>query len=153
MWSVPGVTLGSGGWSAPLLSFDRTNAGHVAAVSVESGDAEWKEWIGPHTSKQSSAVSMPSAVLKSRSLAAGASERISFAFEKILKTPNTFLAHRLIWYAAQQGRQDAVVDALFRGYFEQGADIGLPSVLASLAESAGLDAVRVFSRLMKEPRT
>jgi len=72
--------------------------------------------------------------LEEQVTAAGISERIPFAFEKIIKTPNTFLANRLIWYAAQQGRQDAVVDALFRGYFEQGADIGLPSVLTSLAE-------------------
>jgi predicted DsbA family dithiol-disulfide isomerase len=78
--------------------------------------------------------------LEQQVLAAGASERISFAFDKIARTPNTFLAHRLIWYAGQQGRQDAIVDALFRGYFEEGADIGSRSVLAKLAESAGLAA-------------
>ena len=72
--------------------------------------------------------------------AAAVSEGIAFAFEKITRTPNTFLAHRLIWYAGQQGRQDQIVNALFSGYFEQGADIGSPSVLARLAESAGLDA-------------
>jgi predicted DsbA family dithiol-disulfide isomerase len=78
--------------------------------------------------------------LEQQVLAAGASERIPFAFDNIAKTPNTFLAHRLIWYAGQQGCQGAVVDALFRGYFEEGADIGSPSVLAELAGSAGLDA-------------
>lgn len=78
--------------------------------------------------------------LEQQVLAAGASERIPFAFDKIAKTPNTFLAHRLIWYAGQQGCQGTVVDALFRGYFEEGADIGSPSVLAELAGSAGLDA-------------
>jgi predicted DsbA family dithiol-disulfide isomerase len=72
--------------------------------------------------------------------AAGASERISFAFDRIQKTPNTFLAHRLIWFAAQQGRQDAIVEALFKGYFEEGADIGAASVLTGIAASAGLDA-------------
>ena len=40
-------------------------------------------------------------------LAAGAEERIAFAFEKIARTPNTFLAHRLIWQAGQQGGPDA----------------------------------------------
>jgi predicted DsbA family dithiol-disulfide isomerase len=83
--------------------------------------------------------------LEEQVTAAGISERIPFAFEKILKTPNTFMAHRLLWYAAQQGRQDAVMDALFRGYFEQGADLGLPSVLTSLAESTGLDAARFLA--------
>jgi predicted DsbA family dithiol-disulfide isomerase len=73
---------------------------------------------------------------------AGATERISFAFDRIQKTPNTFLAHRLIWLAGQQGRQDAVVEALFKGYFEEGVDIGSSSALADLAGSAGVDAER-----------
>ncbi|HEY5627205.1 MAG TPA: DsbA family oxidoreductase, partial [Nitrospira sp.] len=73
-------------------------------------------------------------------LAAGLESRITFAFEKIPRTPNTFLAHRLIWFAAQNDRQDAVVDSLFRGYFEEGVDIGSCSALAQLAQRAGLDA-------------
>lgn len=71
-------------------------------------------------------------------LAAGASERILFAFEKIARTPNTFLAHRLIWFAEREGCQDAVVDSLFRGYFEDGADIGSIATLVQLATQAGL---------------
>jgi predicted DsbA family dithiol-disulfide isomerase len=73
-------------------------------------------------------------------LEAGASEGISFAFEKIDRTPNTFLAHRLIWYGGRQGVQDAVVNALFRGYFEEGIDIGSVPALMRLSERAGLDA-------------
>jgi len=73
-------------------------------------------------------------------LEAGRVEQISFAFEKISKTPNTFLAHRLIWYSGIQGRQDAVVDRLFKGYFEEGLDIGSVSILIELADRAGLRA-------------
>jgi predicted DsbA family dithiol-disulfide isomerase len=80
--------------------------------------------------------------LEEQVAAAGAAEGISFEFERMLKTPNTFSAHRLIWYAGQQDRQNPVVDALFKGYFEQGADIGSHSVLIDLAASAGLDAAR-----------
>ena len=76
-------------------------------------------------------------------LAAGAAERIPFAFEKVARTPNTFLAHRLMWHAEQQGRQDAVVESLFRGYFTEGADIGSVPVLGQLAGRAGLDAAAV----------
>jgi predicted DsbA family dithiol-disulfide isomerase len=83
-------------------------------------------------------------------LAAGAAERIPFAFDKISRTPNTFLAHRLIWYAEQQGRQDAVVESLFRGYFTEGADIGSVPVLGQLAGRAGLDAAAVESFLHSE---
>jgi predicted DsbA family dithiol-disulfide isomerase len=76
--------------------------------------------------------------LEEHVLAAGASEQISFAFEKIERTPNTFLAHRLIWLAGREGCQNAVVDSLFNGYFEEGADIGSIAALVRLAERAGL---------------
>lgn len=72
--------------------------------------------------------------------AAGESEQISFAFEKIGRTPNTFAAHRLIWYAAQQGCQGEMVERLFKGYFEEGVDIGSIPMLARLAEQVGLKA-------------
>lgn len=72
--------------------------------------------------------------------AAGLVEGMSFAFERITRTPNTFLAHRLIWYAGLQGRQDAVVERLFKGYFEEGLDIGTASVLEELAGQVGLQA-------------
>ena len=78
--------------------------------------------------------------LEAHILAAGAAEQIPFAFEKIVRTPNTFSAHRLIWHAGRQGCQDLLVDSLFKGYFEEGADIGSLSTLVRLAERAGLDA-------------
>jgi predicted DsbA family dithiol-disulfide isomerase len=81
--------------------------------------------------------------LEEHVLAAGAAERIPFALEKMARTPNTVLAHRLIWYAEQQGRQDAVVESLFRGYFTEGADIGSVPVLGQLAGRAGLAAAAV----------
>jgi predicted DsbA family dithiol-disulfide isomerase len=78
--------------------------------------------------------------MEEQMLAAGTAVKIPFALEKAVRTPNTFLAHRLIWYAEEQGRQDAVVESLFRGYFVEGEDIGDNRVLVRLAERAGLDA-------------
>jgi predicted DsbA family dithiol-disulfide isomerase len=49
------------------------------------------------------------------------------------RTPNTVQAHRLIQAAQDQGRAAAVVDALFRAYFEQGEDIGDAAVLDAIA--------------------
>ena len=37
---------------------------------------------------------------------------IEFAFERMQRTPNTRLAHRLVWEADRQSRQDAVVERL-----------------------------------------
>ena len=91
--------------------------------------------------------------LEEQILAAGAAECISFAFEKVARIPNTFMAHRLIWYAGQQGRQDAVVESLFRGYFEEGADIGVPSTLVQLADRSGLSVEAVDQFLQSDKGT
>ncbi|MBP8116707.1 MAG: DsbA family oxidoreductase [Nitrospira sp.] len=72
-------------------------------------------------------------------LAAGEAERIAFAFGKIARTPNTFAAHRLIRFADRKDCQNAVVDSLFQGYFEEGADIGSIPTLIRLAARAGLN--------------
>jgi predicted DsbA family dithiol-disulfide isomerase len=65
----------------------------------------------------------------------GKSEGIEFAFERKQRTPNTVAAHALVGLAQEQGRADAVVDALFRAYFEEARDIGDAAVLADVAES------------------
>src|SRR5882724_6189580 len=65
---------------------------------------------------------------------------IEFAFDRMQRTPNTRLAHRLIWEADRQSRQDAVVERLFHGYFEEGLDIGRMGVLEGVAAEAGLES-------------
>jgi predicted DsbA family dithiol-disulfide isomerase len=68
---------------------------------------------------------------------------IEFAFDRMQRTPNTRLAHRLIWEADRQNRQDAVVERLFHGYFEEGLDIGRADVLESIAAESGLEEAGV----------
>jgi predicted DsbA family dithiol-disulfide isomerase len=74
---------------------------------------------------------------------------IDFAFDKMLRTPNTRLAHQLIWQAGRQGRslQNALVNRLFAAYFEEGLDIGRPDVLISLGREAGLGEPEAKSAL------
>lgn len=60
-------------------------------------------------------------------------------FGRIGRAPNTLDAHRLIRWALAQGVQSAVVDELFRRYFELGEDISDPGVLRAAAEAAGMD--------------
>jgi predicted DsbA family dithiol-disulfide isomerase len=71
--------------------------------------------------------------------AVGDEEDLAFAFDAIRRTPNTIECHRLIRFAGLRGRQDAIVETMFRAYFLAGEDIGAPEVLVSVAESAGLD--------------
>lgn len=72
--------------------------------------------------------------------AAGATVDIPFAFERIVRQPNTQDAHRLISWAQRQGDADTLVERLFRAYFLDGRLIGDHEVLATIAGEAGLDA-------------
>jgi len=68
----------------------------------------------------------------------GAGEGIAFAFDRMQRTPNTMEAHRLIDLAQSQGRGEAVVNALFRAYFEEAQDIGDAVLLAQVAKAQGV---------------
>lgn len=75
-----------------------------------------------------------------------AEPQLGWAFDNITVTPNTFAAHRLIWYAATIGKQDAMVETLFRSYFVEGRHIGRSETLVEAAALAGLrfDDVEAF---------
>ncbi len=57
----------------------------------------------------------------------------------ITRTPDTLDAHRLIHWAGLEGRQNAMVAALFRAYFQEGRDIGDRATLIEIAERTGMD--------------
>ena len=77
----------------------------------------------------------------------GRREDIPFAFDRIERTPNTIDSHRLIRFAERAGKQDDLVETLFRAYFLDGVDIGDPSNLAAIAGSCGLDGPSVTAYL------
>lgn len=78
---------------------------------------------------------------------AGATLDIPFNFDAIATTPNTIDSHRVIHWADSEGKQDAVVEALFRGYFLEGANIGDHDVLADTAGNCGMDGSAIGERL------
>lgn len=63
--------------------------------------------------------------------------------DKAERLPNTLDAHRLIHWAGLEGKQAAMVSALFRAYWRDGRDIGDPEELADIAEEIGLDPVAI----------
>ena len=77
--------------------------------------------------------------LDAKLVAVGETEGIHFAFDRIERTPNTVDAHRLIWLAAQQGCQDAVVESLFRAYFTDGRDLSNRQTIIDVVAEAGLE--------------
>lgn len=72
---------------------------------------------------------------------------LEFHLDRLTRTPNTVNAHRLIRLAGQKGVQDGVVEALFEGYFCNGADIGDSQILATLGAKGGLDGDEVLAML------
>jgi predicted DsbA family dithiol-disulfide isomerase len=82
-----------------------------------------------------------------RIVASGRADGVAFAFERMTRTPNTLLAHRLILLAAEQGRADAAIRGLFEALFVEGRDIGDPGELAEIGAAAGLDRSEVAAFL------
>ena len=64
---------------------------------------------------------------------------LTINFEAMQRTPNTFDAHRLIHWAGIEGKQNDVVDALFKAYFVDAKDIGDHEVLADIAAACGME--------------
>jgi predicted DsbA family dithiol-disulfide isomerase len=80
----------------------------------------------------------------------GWADGVEFAFERMPRTPNTLLAHRLIQLAEQRGLAEAMIRVLFRALFVDGRDIGDPDELIALAAAAGLDRDEVARSLAGE---
>jgi predicted DsbA family dithiol-disulfide isomerase len=82
--------------------------------------------------------------------ALGAEVGIAFDFAAIRIGPNTLDAHRLLHWAALEGRdiQDRVANALFKAYFEDGRNVGDHAVLLDIAEASGLNR-KVIANLLK----
>ncbi|MDB6068691.1 MAG: DSBA-like thioredoxin domain protein [Pedosphaera sp.] len=84
-----------------------------------------------------------SQALDAQVTAAGKSVGIEFRYDLQTHTPNTFDSHRLVWLAGTSGVQDAVVEALFRAYFCEGANFADPQKLIEVGTSAGMDAAKL----------
>ncbi len=78
---------------------------------------------------------------------AAAEAGLAIDFAAMKRMPNTLNAHRLIHWAGLEGRQTAMVAALFRAFFREGQDIGDSTTLVSLAEGVGMDGA-VTARLL-----
>ncbi|KAA8900868.1 thioredoxin-like protein [Sphaerosporella brunnea] len=77
------------------------------------------------------------AAMHERLASIGKQMGINFSFGG--KTGNTWDSRRLIEFAAEKGKQTAVVERLFAAYFENEKDITDREVLLAAAEEAGLD--------------
>lgn len=77
--------------------------------------------------------------IEGRVVGVGRGEGLDLAFDRIVRSPNTFDAHRLIKLATASGRGTEAVEALFEAYFVRGEDIGDRGVLTAVAGRTGMD--------------
>jgi predicted DsbA family dithiol-disulfide isomerase len=72
-----------------------------------------------------------------RVTAEAARSGLELRFDRMARAPNTRLAHRLIVLAGRHGRATDALHALFRGHFQDGADV------SDLTQAAALVAAKV----------
>ncbi len=70
----------------------------------------------------------------------GAALGFTFNMDKRNRIVNTFDAHRLLHWAALEGSQGELKQALLAAYFTDGRDVSSRDVLVDVASSVGLDA-------------
>jgi len=74
----------------------------------------------------------------------GNSLGFTFDYYEGMRIYNTFLAHQLLHWASEQGRQTALKMALFEAFFSRRENVGDKQVLATVAGRAGLDTVQAL---------
>lgn len=77
---------------------------------------------------------------------AGSEAGIIFNFETIEHAPNTLLSHQLIALMTDD-QKEAMIDALYKAYFEDARNIGDLSVLVAIAVELGMDGDDIQQRL------
>lgn len=78
----------------------------------------------------------------------GQADGLDFNYDRVTRTPNTMLAHRLTWLAANEGGDQALLaNRLFAAYFTDGLDLADRGVLRGIASGAGLAADRIAAVL------
>ncbi|MEO6926233.1 MAG: DsbA family oxidoreductase [Rhodanobacter sp.] len=80
----------------------------------------------------------------------GAALGFTFNMDRRSRVYNTFDAHRLLHWAALEGKELALKQALLRAYFTDGENVGDHDTLVRLATSVGLDPARAGQILADE---
>lgn len=95
--------------------------------------------IGEHVAQKYGSTPEQSAAARDTIRARAADVGFTIASRPGARIYNTFDAHRLLHWAAEQGRQAAVKMQLFDAYFTQGRSPADHDVLVDAAAAAGLD--------------
>lgn len=78
-----------------------------------------------------------------------ANENLTFDFIN-MKPSNSFDAHRLLHYAAQEGQMDKMAERLFYAFFTETKDLSDHATLMTLGEEVGLEGAKISAMLKSE---
>jgi predicted DsbA family dithiol-disulfide isomerase len=131
----------------PWCYVGRRRLGRALDLVAVASEIRWRPFqlnpkMGPSVDKQGfyklKFGEARSKLMLANMLEVGKQEGINFSFGG--KTGNTRDSHRLIAFAEPLGKQDEMVNVLFRYYFEQEKDISDLDTLVEAAREAGIDA-------------
>lgn len=106
--------------------------------------------IGEHVARKYGSTPEQSAAARDTIRARAADVGFTIASRPGARIYNTFDAHRLLHWAAEQGRQAAVKMQLFDAYFTQGRSPADHDVLVDAAVAAGLDGAAARAMLASD---
>ena len=115
---------------------------HFQPFEVNPQLAAEGEDITEHLQRKYGAAAAQSERNREAICARGAEVGFRFQMDKRNRIYNTFDAHRLLYWAELEGRQQALEHALFEAYFSEGKNPSDREVLVDIATAVGLDAKR-----------
>ena len=92
----------------------------------------------------------PAQLERNRAVLRERGAEVGFTFNRRERIVNTFDAHRLLHWAAGEGRQRDLKHALLRAYFTEGEDVSRAEVLLRVVQAVGLDAARAQAILASD---
>jgi len=150
--SCPWCVIGLKSLEQALAKLDGTVQAeiHFQPFELNANMPPEGEDIGEHIARKYG--STPEQMAQSREAIRARGEQLGFTFamDKRGRIYNTFDAHRLLHWAALEGRQKALKMALFDAYFTQGQDPSSHEVLLKVAGDVGLDTVKAAEVLASD---
>ncbi len=162
VWSdivCPFCTIGKARFEKALTGLDFRDEIDITWRSFEldpNADVDYDGTLNEWLSKHKGISISQAAALNDRVAAMATAEGLVFNLD-IARVANTFKAHRLTHWAAQEGKRTEMTARLFKAYFQEGESLNDDATLARLAEEAGLsrEAATAFlkgSELAQEVR-
>lgn len=147
----PWCFIGKRKFEAGLASFQAAGGGPVQ-VRAHSFELTPDALVGDHQPVQEYFVQKrgvaPAQAQQMLDQVSGVAAAVGLEYHfELAQHTNTRLAHQVLHLADRHGVQDAVLERLYRAYFQEGRRIGDPEDLADLAAEAGLDREAVLTAL------